>query len=630
MTRWVRHLLSAMAVAALGLVPAVRAQEEPGAEGMELRRVERLGDLPVHAYVLEQPLAEAVASREELRRAAAQALFDLGRDLEGCTLASDAARQEVAHARLELQLLLGQDEEALASLRRLRELEDEEAERRTSALAEEAWLLARAEAGRRASVQALRPLFEQRLGELVSGLPPELVRGELERSRTWAWMTSEAWLDFGLERALQAVERAGAADLGTLVRLASLHNAREILLPFRDVVVSITTRFLAGAPREEEIWSGREVALGDEEGAPVVVAIWDTGVDLSLFEGRLWTNPAEHADGRDADGNGFVDDLHGIAFTPGLEPTPELLYPADDAELAQAREWTPALQDLSAGIDDERTRALRRHLESLDPEGWRRLLETLALHSARCHGTHVADVALRGNPHARLLAVRVGMDHRPEAVPMTVEWARSFAGSCRRTVEYLERAGARVVNLSWGWSLPEIVASLEAHGVGADRPERLERAEEVHGVLASGMREALAGAPGILFVCAAGNSGEDQERERLVPATLDLPNLIVVGAVDDAGAVTAFTSFGPDVDVFANGSRVEGRVPGGERLRLSGTSMAAPQATNLAAKLLALDPSLEPAAVKELVVHGGERVERGGRELVLLHPARTVELLRAE
>ncbi|MCI4641330.1 MAG: S8 family peptidase [Flavobacteriaceae bacterium] len=52
-------------------------------------------------------------------------------------------------------------------------------------------------------------------------------------------------------------------------------------------------------------------------GAPVVVAILDSGIDLKhedLSE-QLWTNPEEVANNQiDDDGNGYVDDLHGYNF----------------------------------------------------------------------------------------------------------------------------------------------------------------------------------------------------------------------------------------------------------------------------------------------------------------------------
>ena len=57
-------------------------------------------------------------------------------------------------------------------------------------------------------------------------------------------------------------------------------------------------------------------ARGLKPSGPVVVGIVDSGVDTTTvsLQGALWTNPGERADGRDNDGNGYVDDVHGWNF----------------------------------------------------------------------------------------------------------------------------------------------------------------------------------------------------------------------------------------------------------------------------------------------------------------------------
>lgn len=52
------------------------------------------------------------------------------------------------------------------------------------------------------------------------------------------------------------------------------------------------------------------------ESPGVVVAITDTGIDLEHVDirGHLWRNPHEQVNGKDDDGNGIVDDIHGVAY----------------------------------------------------------------------------------------------------------------------------------------------------------------------------------------------------------------------------------------------------------------------------------------------------------------------------
>jgi len=74
-------------------------------------------------------------------------------------------------------------------------------------------------------------------------------------------------------------------------------------------------------PRAAEVWAfdgdgpmGVTGAWDQTTGGDVVVAVLDTGADLRHpdLEANLWTNPGEvPGNGRDDDGDGFVDDVHG-------------------------------------------------------------------------------------------------------------------------------------------------------------------------------------------------------------------------------------------------------------------------------------------------------------------------------
>jgi len=68
-------------------------------------------------------------------------------------------------------------------------------------------------------------------------------------------------------------------------------------------------------------------------------------------------------------------------------------------------------------------------------------------------------------------------------------------------------------------------------------------------------------------------------------------------------------------------------VPGGQTMKMSGTSMASPNVCNLAAKLLAMDPSLKPAQVMQIIEKGCE-AHADDPKLLVVHPVLSAKLLK--
>ena len=87
---------------------------------------------------------------------------------------------------------------------------------------------------------------------------------------------------------------------------------------------------------------------------PLLVAIWDTGIDTTLFEGRLWANEKEIAgNGKDDDANEHVDDVHGIGLTwNGQALSGDLrAQELSPEELARSKQHINGFLDAQAGID---------------------------------------------------------------------------------------------------------------------------------------------------------------------------------------------------------------------------------------------------------------------------------------
>jgi subtilisin family serine protease len=380
-----------------------------------------------------------------------------------------------------------------------------------------------------------------------------------------------------------------------------------------------------------DIWAVRDVALdASAKLSPVAVAIWDSGVDFGIeaLGKQAWVNTKEvPGNCQDDDGNGLADDVHGIGWTLHGDYTPELLFPVRTvvADPMVFQQYSKGFSDLQANVDSKEATELKQKLSSLPKSEYQPFVEGLGAYSIYSHGTHVAGIASAGNPAAKLLAARITFDHRIIGDRPTIAQAYKDAAASARTVDYFVEQGVRVVNMSWGGSLAGIEAALEQTGAPGTAEERRALARRIYDIGYKALFEALRDAPGILFVISAGNSDANVAFDEFMPSSFKLPNVMVSGAVDQAGDETSFTSFG-NSDVYSNGFEVESYVPGGARLKYSGTSMSAPNMTNLAAKLWALHPDLTVAQVKQLIVDGADDKRAGERTLKLMNPKRSIEL----
>jgi len=200
------------------------------------------------------------------------------------------------------------------------------------------------------------------------------------------------------------------------------------------------------------------------------------------------------------------------------------------------------------------------------------------------HGTHVAGIVLGvpgnreqladGTPAVRIMTIRV--------VPDGDERDKDVANGIRYAVDH----GANIISMSFGKDISPYKGAVDDAVQYAD-------------------------AHGVLLVHAAGNDAENLDSvpdfpNRYFAAGGQAADWLEIGASSwktGEQLVAPFSNYSKDrVDLFAPGVDIYSTLPGNKHGRLSGTSMATPVVSGVAAMLMAYFPSLTAAQVKQILL----------------------------
>lgn len=583
-------------------------------------RIEKAADLPRFTYPVEGPLEDIVRSADRFAPLGAAVRRDIQGVLARYEIPDRATRRSLITLVAVLDYLDGRYDDALARAEEVRGLQDKPADKLLSGL--RLRVMAAAAKAHGPAGEAFRRAVAEGIAQELAPLDYAVIANDIRELKQGAELIGEALILGRVREVMQPI----ATRTGELSSdfAPGLVNARFALaaLPLKATFVAAFGSYLdAHKLVKPDIWAAREAVLEPSARAgragrtlaPVRLSVWDSGVDVALFGTQVV---------RDAKGQPVF-----IAYDKYGRPSKSLLAPLPDAvraRLPELQALTKGFSDLQSNIDSPEAAKVKKLLSELAPADYRKTIEELGLIGNYEHGTHVAGIALAGNPSARLVPARLEFDAglQPDPCPSRAQALRE-AAAAKATVNFLKAHKVRIVNMSWGGDVRSIERALEQCGIGKTPEERKEIARGYFEIQKKSLSEAFAGAPGILFVTAAGNSNNDPTFVEDVPAAIVLPNLLTVGAVDQAGDEASFTSYGKTVKVHANGYQVESYLPGGTRVALSGTSMAAPQVANLAAKLLAVNPKLTPPQVIRIIVETAERTADGRRNLI--NPRKAVE-----
>ncbi|WP_161799055.1 S8 family serine peptidase [Caenimonas sp. SL110] len=577
------------------------------------KRIERADELPRFTYPVTGEVEALVRDPQRFALLAA----DVRRNTEGTLAAYDiaetATRRQLLGTLMQMDMLEGRYDDALRRSEQIRQLQDKPADKLISGLTIRAMVAAAKKVGDRNS-SAYRAEVGRLVVQELNRYPHLQIRNDIQRAKAGMETVGETLILGRVRGVLQPVATStGTLSSDLVPTVIGARYSLEFVLPLKQTLVDAYGGYLAANKVDKpDIWAARDVALpAGRNYQPVRIVVWDGGIDATVFADRFIVE-----DGKPAR----------IAFDrqarPSLEPLKPL--PADvQGRIGALQARSKGMSDLTSNIDSAEASEVKNLLSNLAPAQYKAVQEELRLVSTYQHGTHVAGIAMAGNPYARLADARIDFGYTllPDPCPSDELTART-AGNFAHYMDFIRKTGARVVNMSWGGSLRGYETALEQCAIGKDAAERRTIARRYFDRHLGALTAALASAPDILFVVSAGNSGNDPTFNDIYPSGIVLPNVVAVGAVDKAGDEASFTSYGPTVLLHANGYQVESYVPGGRRLAISGTSMSAPQVTNLAAKMLAVKPSLKPAEIISIMRTTADRSEDGRRTLV--HPARAL------
>jgi subtilisin family serine protease len=205
------------------------------------------------------------------------------------------------------------------------------------------------------------------------------------------------------------------------------------------------------------------------------------------------------------------------------------------------------------------------------------------------HGTHVAGLVALAAPGAQLMPLRV-LDRAGRGNAWVL--AEALAWAVDPDGNPATDDGAHLINLSLGTTQPtRLLAAVTELASCAFADEDDEDDDDFDDAGFDDDRARCASGHGAAVLAAAGNDGSAELR--IFPAAEGVKGARAVAATTPQAALAPFSNRGDWITLAAPGEAIVSSVPGGGWGTWSGTSMAAPLATGVAALLLGT-PAQDP------------------------------------
>ena len=190
-------------------------------------------------------------------------------------------------------------------------------------------------------------------------------------------------------------------------------------------------------------------------------------------------------------------------------------------------------------------------------------------HGSHCSGT----IGAKGNDGKGI--VGVNWDTRIMAVKFLDSAGSGSLENAIKAIDYATKMGAKVMSNSWGGG-----------GMSQTLMDAIKRSNDA----------------GAIFIAAAGNDSSNNDERETYPANYDVPNIVSVAAINNKGEKADFSNYGkrkvhlgaPGVNIYSS--------TGGKYDSWSGTSMATPHVSGVAALVWSHEPQMTAIQLKQRLI----------------------------
>ena len=252
----------------------------------------------------------------------------------------------------------------------------------------------------------------------------------------------------------------------------------------------------------------------------------------------------------------------------GLDPTHRLFQTVANGGAGALWQNTAEVNGLT-GVDDDQNGFID------DKSGWNFYANTSNWADDDNHGTHVAGIIVGTGQN--IFATTLSQS-KVLIMPLKFLGAdgSGTTTSAINAIYYAVQNGAQIINNSWGGS-----------------------------TYSKALHEALAYAYDhqVLIVSAAGNYGDNNDTTDMYPANYDVPSNIAVASATNSNMLSGFSNYGANlVHIASPGEYILSSLPSNQYGYMSGTSMAAPFVSGIAAMALREDSAMTGYQVKQLLM----------------------------